>query len=518
METIKPLNILRKEPFRRIAPAVTPYKRTVSTAEAAVYSQDNPSWIILSQADFLREYDVSGHKINSDAYYPDRWKKNGVGQLVKQVVARVALPYQRIITTKHLVHLCGNDIELKLTNPQPSEPEEELRSLFRQGWIDKDMEVAWYSCAKSDKITGDAALCVYMENGKLGWMVFSYLHGDVLYPHYDSRRRLSVFGRKYSLYDEAGKEYVQYLEVWDKTNLYKFRYNKSGVKGKVNQVKEWFGLDGWEHLQTEPHNFNRIPIAYHRSGGPCWTPSQDNIDAYEMAISQLCENNKAYALRILFTKGQEMEMKATIDGQPLAISSEESDADAKFLEPADSSKSFELQLKILDENIMRGAFAVRTPEIRGSDVSGLAVKLLFADAYQWALIESIEYDGFINDIVELFKYGYGIEVSKSSDFNTLQIKGTIVPYMYLSETEEVSNIVQLKAINALSGRSASEAASRIGYGVNAEWIRVQKEEREKMIVGNTVQSQTTTTATKIEGSGDNVVNQTRTRLSGELQA
>lgn len=508
MESIKPIDILRKEPFRRIAPAISLYKMTVATYEAASYPTDNPAWIILSQADFLREYDVSGHKINSDAYYPDKWKKTEDGDTIKQVVARVALPYQSIITTKHLVHLCGNDIELKLTNPQPSEKEEELRSLFRQGWIDKDMEVAWYSCAKSDKITGDAALCAFMENGKFGWMTFSYLNGDVLYPHYDFRRRLSAFGRKYSLYDESGKEYVQYLEVWDKTNLYKYRYNKTGVKGKVNKAKEWFGLDGWELIESQPHNFNRIPIAYHRSGAPCWAPSQDNIDAYEMAISQLCENNKAYALRILFTKGQAMEMKATIDGQPLAISTDESDADAKFLEPADSSKSFELQLKILDENIMRGAFAVRTPEIRGSDVSGLAVKLLFADAYQWALIESIEYDGFINDVIDLFKYGYGIETSRVTDFNSLKIKGTIVPYMYLSETEEVSNIVQLKSINAISARSASEAASRIGYGVNAEWRRVQKEERAKLIKENT--TQTTSTSTEVEGAGDNVVNKTRT--------
>lgn len=509
---ITPLEILRKEPFKRIAPAMRQTQRAVTGAHLYYYPQDDPQWEILSQADFLREYNVSGHKINSTQYYPNKWTKDEKGNFIEQIVSRVALPYQSIITTKHLVHLCGNDIELKLSNPLPTDQEEELRSLFKQGWIDKDMEVAWYASAKSDKITGDGAFCAYLNEGKFSYVIFSYLQGDTLYPHYDRFGKLSVFGRRYSQFDETGKEYVQYLEVWDDKYMYRYKCDKGGMKGAVNAVKKWFGLDGWREIEPpQPHNFNRIPIAYHRSGAPCWGPSQDNIDAYEMAISQLCENNKAYALRILFTKGQSIDMRATIDGRPLAIDSTSSDADAKFLEPADSSSSFELQLRVLDENIMRGAFAVRTPEVKGSDISGLAVKLLFADAYQRALLDSIEYDGFINDMIELFKYGYGVETSRISDFSKLSIKGSIVPYMYLSETEEVSNIVQLKSVGVLSGRSASEAANRIGYGVNAEWMRVLKEEREKIVAGNTVQ-QTTATSTEVEGSGDNVVNKTRTEI------
>lgn len=509
---ILPLEILRKEPFKRIAPDARPTKRITSGTTPYYYPPENTSWEILSQADFLREYDVAGHKINSTQYYPNKWTKDENGNHIEQIVSRVALPYQSIITTKHLVHLCGNDIEIKLSNPFPSDQEEELRSFFKQGWIDKDMEVAWYGCAKSDKITGDTAFCAYLNEGKFGYVVFSYLNGDTLYPHYDRFGNLSVFGRRYSKYDEKGKEYAQYLEVWDDRFMYRYKCDQKGIRGAVNSVKKWFGLDGWREIEPpEPHNFNRIPIAYHRSGAPCWGPSQDNIDAYEMAISQLCENNKAYALRILFTKGQSIDMKATIDGRPLAIDSTSSDADAKFLEPADSSASFELQLKVLDENIMRGAFAVRTPEVKGSDISGLAVKLLFADAYQRALLDSIEYDGFVNDMIELFKYGYGVETSRITDFSRLSIKGNIVPYMYLSETEEVSNLVQLKSVGILSGRSASEAANRIGYGVNAEWMRVLKEEREKIVAGNTVQ-ETTSTSTQVEGAVDNVVNRTRTEI------
>ena len=47
------------------------------------------------------------------------------------------------------------------------------------------MERAWYEMAKSVLSTGDAAFIGIMDKGKFYWKVFSYLKGDVLYPHYD---------------------------------------------------------------------------------------------------------------------------------------------------------------------------------------------------------------------------------------------------------------------------------------------------------------------------------------------
>ncbi len=173
-------------------------------------------------------------------------------------------------------------------------------------------------------------------------------------------------------------------------------------------------------------------------------------------------------------------MGATVDGTPISITASDTNSDAKFLEPADSSASFELQLKTLEDNIYRGSFVSKTPDIKGSDVSSLTVRLLFADSAQQAFNDSQDYDLLIDGMVKIFKTGYGTEMGEITTYNKLEIIGSIVPYMYMSETEEINNLMQLVSMGAMSKRSASEIAYRIGYGVNGEWMRRMKEEREAL--------------------------------------
>ena len=189
------------------------------------------------------------------------------------------------------------------------------------------------------------------------------------------------------------------------------------------------------------------------------------------------------------------------------INSDDPQAKVGFLEPADSSKSFELQLQILEKAIMRNSFASETPELKsGSDLSSPTIRMMMMDSYQKAQDDALHFQPFLDDIVELFKYGYGIESVKSSDFNTLQIKAEIFPYVFMSETEVVSNIVQAVAINALSRRSASEMLYDLGYGVISEFDRLVDEEREKMIGAQPAQQ---------GSSANNVINKARNNNSAQ---
>ena len=62
---------------------------------------------------------------------------------------------------------------------------------------------------KSVKITGDAAIVFYMNEGKVFTKNLSYFDGDTLYPHYDSiTGQMTLFARRYSDYDEEGKELI----------------------------------------------------------------------------------------------------------------------------------------------------------------------------------------------------------------------------------------------------------------------------------------------------------------------
>lgn len=513
ISTMTPKQILSKEAFTRLVPSESLNcigdEKTISSSSNIAYSYETPLKKVMSQADFLREYDVNAHKINSLKYYPNAIMKGKEGKIAAKIKSRIAVAYQERILTKRLVTLTGNNIDLKLANSKRSKTDQEMLNLFREGWDTHDIETCLYQAFKADGKTGDCAVNFYMSGGKIGWRVFSYESGDVLFPHYDPMTgKLAVFGRRYVIRDKDDKEDTIYLDVWDNTNYTRYRYNKKGVAGIVNVIKDTLGMDGWVvDQEPTPHSFERIPIAYDRYGEPFWANSQDAIDLYELTISQLAENNQAYALRILYALGGEIELQTNLDGTPSMINSAEPNAKVGFLEPADSSKSFELQLQILEKSIMRNSFASETPELKsGSDLSSPTIRMMMMDSYQKAQDDALHFQPFLNDVVELFKYGYGIESGRPSDYSTLKIKTEIFPYVFMSETEVVSNIVQSVAINALSRRSASEMLYDLGYGVISEYDRLTEEEREKLIGTQTPQPGTSAT---------NVVNISRNKASAQ---
>jgi hypothetical protein len=316
--------------------------------------------------------------------------------------------------------------------------------------------------------------------------------------------RLAVFGRRYTVRDAKGNEVTEYLDVYDDKSYMRYRLDK---KGLANKTKSILGLNGWVvDMEARPHGFPRIPVEYDRYGEPFWANSQDSADLYELTVSQLAENNQAYALRILYALGGEIELQTNMDGTPSMINSAEPNAKVGFLEPADSSKSFELQLQILEKAIMRNSFASETPELKsGSDLSSLTVRMLMMDSYQQALLDSQHFQAFLDGVVELFKYAYGIQEGRSSDFESLKVKAEIYPYVFMSETEQVANILQLRSAGALSKQTASEMAYELGYGINSEYERITKEERDMLIGTQVVQP----------GSTNNVVNNARNNKNEE---
>lgn len=505
--TMLPKQIRVKQAFTRLVPSESLScigdAKTVSTDTNVAYSYETPAKMVMSQADFMREYDINSHKINSLKYYPNAIMRGKEGKISAKIKSRIAVAWQKRILVKRLATLTGNNMNIKLSNSKRSQKDQQMLGDFREGWETKNIENLFYQAFKSDGITADVAVCFYMSNGKGGWRVFAYDNGDVLYPHYDPKTgKLAVFGREYSIRDSKDRESVKYLDVYDKTHYMRYKYNKSGLKGAVNAMKDMVGLDGWEvDLEPTPHGFPRIPIEYDRYGEPFWANSQDCADLYELTVSQLAENNQAYALRILYALGGEIELQSNTDGTPSMINSADPNTKLGFLEPADSSKSFELQLQILEKSIMRNSFASETPELKsGSDLSSLTVRMLLMDSYQQALLDAQHFQPFIDGVVELFKYTYGIETGRPSDFESLQVKAELYPYVFMSETEQVQNILQLRSAGALSKRTASEMAYELGYGINSEYERIVAEEREELI-GATQPQQ--------GNSGNNIVNQAR---------
>ena len=116
-------DLLTKKPFVRVQPSnAIAHTTAVGDITNVPEEPNTQSYNIIRQSDFACELYPSGHKINSPLYYPNKIKYDEANKrYFEQPVIRTAFPFQRIIMTQQLIHICGNDIHIESTNNNISE-------------------------------------------------------------------------------------------------------------------------------------------------------------------------------------------------------------------------------------------------------------------------------------------------------------------------------------------------------------------------------------------------------------
>ena len=176
----------------------------------------------------------------------------------------------------------------------------------------------------------------------------------------------------------------------------------------------------------------------------------------------------------------------------MQINSTDNNAKVGYLEPADASGSFTLQLNRLFKDAYQAAHCVEAPEIKsGADMSSLTVQMLYADAYHQSLLDAKIFQGGIDDIVNLFQTGWGIEAGRASDFDerVFRVKGKIHPYIMRSENEEVNNIAVLSNSGGLPKKAVANEAYKLGYGTPRNYDDLLQEEHDALVGEQTSQQQ-----------------------------
>lgn len=487
--------LLVKKPWKRVRPkgylSHGQFRGEVYETPADIVSGD-----IVTQSDFIREFYPSGHKINSPLYYPDIYReteepeydRDGVktGKMIRKVyceyVPRYAFAFEQIISLKQIIHLVGNDVQCDFSITKPTEQQNKDYEELRQGWIIKDMEIALYEAVKSEKITADCAVVGYMQDSEFGYKTLSFSNGDVLYPHYDSiTGKLKVFARIFSDYDSEGAIMTQWLEVWDEKFLYRFKKNAGNYRTISEKIAGIFNVEGWQKVEKKSHGFEFVPVAYKRNEeGPCWSASRDSIDSYDLSFSQMAHNNEAFGEPILVLQSSEegdgMDVQHGLNGTIKTLSMDEK-SNAKYLEGQSAADSYMKQLETLYKMIYEQSFAVIPPQMKSGDLPGVALKLLYSPAYEKAMSDASEWQPFLNDLVRIFTYGYGIEKEKTIDYTNLPLKWWIKPYIHVNESAVVQDLATAVQNGFLSKQTASERNAT--YSSVGEWDRLIKESKEE---------------------------------------
>lgn len=515
IKTRRPWRIIRPEGYFSHG---TPF---IAENEPAMPS-DSLRSDIMTQADMLRQFYPSGHIINDPTAYPDIYREqrepvydadgNDTGKTVRRVykecVPRYTFAFQQIIALKQLIHLTGNDIQFELNTSKPTKEQLNDYNVFREGWVGKGMEVAFCECVKSEKITADAAFVGFVENREFGWRTFSYKTGSTLYPHYDNRGKLKLFARSFYDYDEEGEIVVEWLEVWDNTYYYLYKQNGEKYKTAKDRILGIFGMEGYTRVDKKAHGFPFIPVAYRRNDdGPCWLTSQDSIDSYELSFSQMAHNNQAYGEPILvfMGEGENYDVQHDLNGTVRSISMSKEDK-VDFLQSQSASESYMKQLDTLYRMIYEQSFAVIPPELRSGDLPGVAIKLLYSPALEKAMGDAVDWQPFLDDMVRIFAFGYGLGLEKTIDFATLPLRSWIKPYVHINESAVMSDLAAGVNSGFISRQTASERAPE--YTSVGEWERIVREQKEAQQADLLFQLKT-------EQNNSNNQNQSQKKTDGE---
>lgn len=501
MDVLNIREILTKKPFFTISSTRNVMSMTPVTDKHNTVDKDNDKalYYILSQEEMLRQYYPSGHKINNELLFPDIWKKDPeTNKWYKQSITRCALAFQQIITTKHIIHIVGNDVQFELSEDEKSSQKDgldgeleasielqdddstKLLSIFKSGWIDLDMEIRFYEAVRSYMITADCAIVGFIQkDGTPSFRTFSFLNNDKLYPHLNSiTGEMELFARKYYDYDDEGEAVTEWVEVWDDTYIYRCKHSLK-PKNVTSFIKTIFGLNGFEIVEQVRHGFPFCPVAYARNeDGPCWAAGQQTIENFEEALSYFFENNKAFAFPILLLSGDGIELHGDMNGSVKSISIDSSDGDAHFLENNDISASYNTLLTKFYDLIYEQTFTVKPPELKSGDLPGVALKLLYSPAIECAICDAQKLQPFLNKLVKMVKFSWGLKKECQADLMKLGINAWIEPYVHQNDSELVTNLATAVQNNIISCKTASERLSK--YTKNDEFERILKQLKFKM--------------------------------------
>lgn len=483
--------LLTKKPFYRISPE-TGQKADLFSNNQGIGEQqpirDNLKYILVTQADFIRELDPNAHAINDPNIYQNWVQQDEDGLFYETQWERHAFAFQQEILEDRLVRLTGNDIQFDLSDRMETEDNRKTFYCFKATWAEKSMERAWYQVAKETLATGDAAFVGILRQGRFYWRVMSFQKGDELFPHYNRRTaELEVFARKYNDFGDDGERH-SYVDVWDDKFYYRLA-DSTGTQeeGDENSKEEFtindFKADGFYLEEKSEHGFAKIPVAYMRKdSGPCWTNSQEAIEHYELAFSRLAQSNSAFGLPILgLTTGNGRKIEELSMGDmsyAAKIFLIPSEGKAEFLQRQDASGAYKAQLDELKRKIYEMSMVVKAPELKSGDTPAAAIKLLYSDSYNKAMNEAQEFDEVIDKMVWIFKWGAGIEQEMRLEFLNIGISHWCIPYIPINESEVCQNLALGVQNKFLSKETASE---RNPYSTATEKARLDKEKHDEQM-------------------------------------
>lgn len=452
-----PQKLIKKKPFTRgfVREVKSSKEYSVGVGESFDSVLPRTRMKVVSQEEFLRELDPSAHNVLFDDNIPSFCVKLNDGKVNEIRHEKVAIPFQKLIKDKQVMHLTANPMQFTLMDVEPTDEQQKNFIAFKQYWDLRNQDGMKTKFVDAQLSVGDAGLLYYFDNsGKIKSRLLSYMNGYVLCPHNDQNGDRVLECVYYADGDD------EYIDCYDSTYMY--RFTKSAVEETIETEDT---IDGWKVHEPEKHGFSEIPLITKR-GEVAWNKVQTAIEGYEALYNILLVSIKKYGYNMLYVRGKFQEQAKKIAGAMiLNDTSIDGNGDAKFLEYPQPTGAMET-LELMKENIQLGSsttFLLPDDVKTGGDVAGIAIQLVQSLDLELAHQKVIEWQNVADKMVRLFKEGLAKELVNSGEngqavtqFEELNINAKFKVWKPLNEYEYNQIITMLYGANVLSQESAIE--------------------------------------------------------------
>lgn len=473
----EPERLIIKKPFTR--GAETPrdvFEGQVKVGERKTAKLPTRLSRAVSQELFMNELDPNCHAVLFDENIPSICVKIQDGDYREIRHRRMAIPIQRLIKDKQVMHLANNPMLFTLMDVSPTAVQTNGFITFKQYWNLRNQDGMKVKMVDAQKSCGDAGLLYYFDyKGRIKSRILSFADGYVLCPHNDDNGDRILE----SVYYQSGD--TEYIDSYDDTYMYRWTRTEGTDNAENN---------GWKFSLSEEHGFSEIPLITKR-GKVAWDAVQPIIEVYEEIYNVFNAIQKRFGWGILYIKGQFSEKAKKIAGSViLNDNSLEGKGDAKYLTPPTPQGMIDT-LNLLLESIQLGSsttFLMPKDIKTGGDIAGITVKLVQSLDMENALQEAVEWQNVADKMVRLFKEGLAKELVNSgknkqavTDFASLNIHGQFKVWEPQSDSEYNQMLIQLAGSGLISKETGIElnTASKPD-----EKARLRREVEEEQIIAD----------------------------------
>lgn len=468
-----PERLLMKKPFTRGGDFSSTLKtgifpsRKVDINEMSRVRLPRMKFNVIPQEQYLMELDPECHKVLFDNNIPSITMKLNDGNWATIEYKKMAIPFQRMIKDKHVLHLCGNRMQFTLINQQPSEKEISDFTTFKQYWAARNQDGMRAKMVDAQQSCGDAGLLYYFDyKGRIKSRLLSFMDGYVLCPHNDDNGDRVLETVYYC------KDGIEYIDSYDDTFMYRYHTDDNA---------------SWVMEEPVAHGFSEIPLITKR-GLVAWDSVQSDIEVYEVIYNIFMVIQKRHGWGILYVKGKFETSAEKVAGAIILNDrsiGQNSQGDAKYLSAPDPQGMLDT-MQLLEETIQKGSgttFLLPKDVKMSGDISGIAIQLTQSLDNEQAEKAVIEWQNVADKMCRLFKEGLAKELVNSgenetavTDFDRLNISARFKAWRPRSDSEYNTMLETMYSNGILSRKTAIQKNTE---STPDEEVRIMLEDKEK---------------------------------------